>query len=164
MRKTSILLFVVFMVLTVFIAGCPKKTPPPPPPPVVEPQQPVIEEPIVEPVPEPVIELRIVYFDYDKYNIREDQAARLLDNAEQLMKFPGAKVILEGHCDERGTEEYNMALGEKRARSVMNYLNEYGVAATRISTRSYGEERPLCKESTETCWQKNRRCEFLEVE
>ncbi|HHS49715.1 MAG TPA: peptidoglycan-associated lipoprotein Pal [candidate division Zixibacteria bacterium] len=163
MRKTSIALIIMFLVMAVFISGCPKKTPPPPPP-VAPPPQPVIEEPVVEPEPAPRIELRTVFFDYDKYNIRTDQAARLADNAEQLMRFPDVKVRLEGHCDERGTEAYNIALGERRARSVKNYLTEYGIPATRITTRSYGEERPVCRESTEDCWQRNRRVEFIVVE
>ncbi len=162
MRKNSVVLIVAFLVLAVFITGCPKKTPPPPPP-VVAPTQPVIEEPVVEPKIEPKIELRTVYFDYDKYNIRADQSARLTDNAEQLMKFSNVNIIVEGHCDERGTEEYNMALGEKRARAVLNFLSEYGIAATRISTRSFGEERPVCKETDDNCYQLNRRCEFIEV-
>jgi peptidoglycan-associated lipoprotein len=105
-----------------------------------------------------------VYFDYDKYSIRDDQEARLMDNAGQLMKFHDVNIVLEGNCDERGTEEYNMALGSKRARAVKEFLTGYGVAATRITTRSYGEEKPLCRESTETCWQRNRRCEFIAVE
>jgi peptidoglycan-associated lipoprotein len=70
-------------------------------------------------------------------------------------------VLIEGHCDERGTDEYNLALGERRARSAMNYLTSRGVAKERMSVVSYGEERPLCKEKTEACWAQNRRAHFL---
>ena len=164
MKHSTWLLLVIMSLMVVFIAGCPKKTPPPPPPPVETTPEPVISEPVVEPELEPTLELRTVYFDYDKYNIRSDQQARLTDNAEQLMKFPGASVRLEGHCDERGTNEYNIALGTKRATAVKNFFSEYGVAATRLTTKSYGEERSVCTQSNEDCWGRNRRVEFIVVD
>ena len=162
MRRHILLLTVIALAFSLFIAGCPKKTPPPPPPPPVEtPPEPQVEEPVVEPEPEPEPELRTVYFNFDRYNIREDQRARLMDNAEELRKFPGVNVLIEGHCDERGTSEYNMALGQKRAKSVKDFMTNYGIAATRITTKSYGEEQPVCTQSTEECWQRNRRAEFI---
>jgi len=163
MKRSAWVLMVVFIALSVLITGCPKKTPPPPPPPPPEPEY-VEPEPVVEPEPEPVLELRTILFDYDKYNIRADQEARLIDNAEQLRKFSDVSVILEGHCDERGTNEYNMALGAKRANAIKTFLSGYGIAATRLSTKSYGEERPVCTESNESCWQRNRRVEFIVVD
>ncbi len=164
MKRTGWVLLIVVLAFSIFLMGCPKKTPPPPPPPPIEtPPEPQIEEPVVEPEP-PKLELRTVYFDYDKYNIKSDQRARLSDNASQLMKFPDANVLLEGHCDNRGTNEYNIALGAKRARAVRDFLTEYGIAATRLTTKSYGEERPVCMGENEDCWSRNRRVEFIVVE
>ncbi len=164
MKHSMWILLVVTIFLSVFITGCPKKTPPPPPPPIETPPEPQIEEPVVEPEPEPVLELRTVFFDYDKYNIRSDQQARLTDNAEQLRQFSDVSVMLEGHCDDRGTNEYNMALGAKRSNAIRNFLSEYGIAATRVQTKSYGEERPVCSQSEESCWGRNRRVEFFVIE
>ena len=105
--------------------------------------------------------LKDINFDFDKYEVRaadakilDANAAWLRDNARQL-------VLIEGHCDERGTEEYNLALGERRAKAAMSYLVAQGVQAARISIVSYGEERPLCREHSETCWARNRRARFL---
>jgi peptidoglycan-associated lipoprotein len=105
--------------------------------------------------------LKDVYFDFDKYDIRPE-AARILDaNATWLKANPGNLVLIEGHCDERGTAEYNLALGERRAKSTMNYLVGLGVAGSRITVISYGKERPVCTEKTEACWAKNRFDRFL---
>src|SRR5262249_4381106 len=102
-----------------------------------------------------------VYFDFDKYAIRPD-AARTLDASIAWLKSnPTALVMIEGHCDERGTNAYNMALGERRAHAAQGYLVARGVSAQRITTISYGEERPTCSERTEACWAKNRRDHFL---
>ena len=105
--------------------------------------------------------LKDVYFDFDKYDIRPDAARILEANATWLKANPGNLVLIEGHCDERGTAEYNLALGERRAKSTMNYLVGQGVAASRITVISYGKERPLCTEKTEACWAMNRRAHHL---
>lgn len=107
------------------------------------------------------VELRTIHFDFDRSEIRPGDASILDANAEWLRAHPGALVLIEGHCDERGTAEYNLALGERRARSTMTYLLGRGVADTRITITSYGFERPLCTEHTEECWSRNRRASFL---
>jgi len=105
--------------------------------------------------------LRDVYFDFDKYDIRPPDAKTLDANATWLKSNPNHLVLIEGHCDERGTNEYNLALGERRAKSTMNYLVSQGVQASRITIISYGEERPVCTQKNEECWAKNRRAHFL---
>jgi peptidoglycan-associated lipoprotein len=102
-----------------------------------------------------------VYFDFDKYNIRPDAARTLEENATWLKSNPSVDVLIEGHCDERGTNEYNLALGERRARSTVNYLVSQGIQAGRLTIISYGEERPVCREPNEGCWSRNRRAHFL---
>ena len=102
-----------------------------------------------------------VYFDFDRSDLREDSRARLARNAEWLRAHPEFEVTLEGHCDERGTNEYNLALGERRAAAAKDYLTSLGVAASRLRTLSYGEERPQCAGSDESCWSRNRRAHFL---
>ncbi len=147
-----------------FVLGCPKKTPPPPiklPPQTTEPQ-PEIKEPVVPPEPvKPQINLKTVYFEFDKYNLTEEARAILNDDARQLMDNSSVSVRLEGNCDERGTNTYNMSLGQKRAQTVKDFLVKYGIAANRIETTSYGEERPVCREHNETCWARNRRVDFV---
>ena len=101
-----------------------------------------------------------IYFDFDQYDIRSDDAKTLAANAEWLKTNPATPVLIEGHCDERGTTEYNIALGERRARAARNYLISSGIAAERISIVSFGAERGVCTESTEECWSKNRRAIF----
>ena len=120
------------------------------------------------PAPRPAVrdfaavpELADIYFDFDKYDIRPVDAKTLDANAAWLKSNPNSLVLIEGHCDERGTNEYNLALGERRAKSTMNYLVSQGVQANRITIISYGEERPACTEKTEACWSKNRRSHFL---
>lgn len=108
-----------------------------------------------------VADLTDVFFDFDKYDIRPSDAKTLDANATWLKSNPNHLVLIEGHCDERGTNEYNLALGERRAKSTMNYLVSQGVQANRITIISYGEERPQCTEHTESCWAKNRRAHFL---
>jgi peptidoglycan-associated lipoprotein len=104
--------------------------------------------------------LKDINFDFDKYDIRPGDAKTLDANATWL-KSNNALVLIEGHCDERGTNEYNLALGERRAKATMNYLVSQGVQTNRITIISYGEERPLCTEHNEACWAKNRRAHFL---
>ena len=108
-----------------------------------------------------VPELKDAFFDFDKYDIRPADAKVLDANATWLKANANNLVLIEGHCDERGTNEYNLALGERRAKSTMNYLVSQGVQASRITIISYGEVRPTCSEKTEECWAKNRRAHFL---
>jgi peptidoglycan-associated lipoprotein len=120
--------------------------------------------PAPRPVPKEfmaVAALKEVYFDFDKYDIRPEDAKTLGANATWLKSNGDNLVLIEGHCDERGTNEYNLALGERRAKSTMNYLVSQGIQANRITIISYGEERPVCTEKTEACWAKNRRASFL---
>jgi peptidoglycan-associated lipoprotein len=105
--------------------------------------------------------LKRIHFDFDKYNIRPDDAEILKQNAVVLKRFPTAKIQIEGHCDERGTNEYNLALGERRASSTKKYLITLGIDERRISTISYGEEKALDPGHNEEAWTKNRRAEFI---
>ncbi len=105
-------------------------------------------------------ELRTIYFDFDQSAIRPEARDALEATAQWLTANERALLLIEGHCDERGTNEYNLALGERRAHAALDYLIGRGVAADRIITTSYGEERPVCTERTEECWQRNRRAEF----
>lgn len=105
--------------------------------------------------------VRDVHFDFDSYVIRPVDA-KILDASMQWLKtHPDALLVIEGHADERGTNEYNVALGERRAKASMNYLVSHGVHATRIIVTSYGEERGVCRDHTEKCWSQNRRAHFL---
>jgi peptidoglycan-associated lipoprotein len=108
-----------------------------------------------------VAALKDVNFDFDKYDIRPADAKVLDANAAWLKTNARNLLLIEGHCDERGTPEYNLVLGERRAKAAMSYLVALGIPASRISIISYGEERPLCRESGEACWAKNRRAHFL---
>lgn len=119
-------------------------TPPPPPPPAVLEQA----------------QLQTVYFDLDKFALKAAAKALLDANYALLVEFPDAMVKLEGHCDERGTVEYNIALGDRRANAARDYLVGLGLAENRVSTISYGEERPAATGSNDAAWDKNRRCEF----
>lgn len=101
-----------------------------------------------------------VYFDYDKYNVRADQQGTLKNNAAVLQANAGQKVVVEGNCDERGSKEYNIALGDRRAKSAKGYLTNLGVSGDRVSTISYGKEKPVCTAHNESCWQQNRRADF----
>jgi peptidoglycan-associated lipoprotein len=160
--------------------GCAKKAQVPPGPEEVEVLD--VEEGIVEPVPrmggedaeglseetlaaqarrELQDQLRDIHFDFDKYNIRPDARSILKRNYEVLQKAPGAEVFVEGHCDERGTVEYNLALGQRRANAARDYLISLGMGPGQLSTVSYGEERPLDPRHNEEAWAKNRRCHFV---
>ena len=105
--------------------------------------------------------LKDVYFDFDRYDLSAEARTILRANADWLKSNPGARVEIEGHCDDRGTNEYNLALGAKRAQSAREYLTTLGITANRLSTISYGEEIPVCKEQTESCWKQNRRARFV---
>ena len=176
--------------LTLLLAGCPKRpamtaatAPPPVPPAAVAPPTPapapapapVAPTPVAPPTtapapPAPPKEYRAndalkpIHFAFDKSDIRPADAAILDATAAYLKANPNQLVLIEGHCDERGTSEYNLALGERRAKSAMNYLVANGVEAARITTISYGKERPLCSEHNEACWSKNRNATFLTKE
>jgi peptidoglycan-associated lipoprotein len=108
-----------------------------------------------------VAALKDVFFEFDKYDIRPEDSKTLDANATWLKQNADNLVLIEGHCDDRGTNEYNLALGERRAKATMNYLVSQGIQANRITIISYGEERPICNEKNDSCWSKNRRAHFL---
>jgi peptidoglycan-associated lipoprotein len=174
---------VVVAVLSLVVAGCAKQpvtlgasapapsapvasavpsTPPVPPTPAA-PAAPRSDVPS-RPAPKEfvaVADLADIRFDFDKFGIRPD-AARVLDRSVTWLKSnPKYAVLVEGHCDERGTDEYNVALGERRAKATMTYLVSHGIDTRRFSLISYGEDRPDCREHNEACWAKNRRAHFL---
>ena len=105
-------------------------------------------------------EMQDINFDFDRFDLSPESRAALADNAAWIENNPGVTVQIEGHCDERGSSQYNLALGDRRAKSVYNYLINLGLSASRLSSISYGEEMPTCGEPTEGCWAKNRRAHF----
>lgn len=115
----------------------------------------------MEPTPEMALYFKDIYFQYDQFSLPPEAKETLNKLGEWMMKNTSVQVLVEGHCDERGTAEYNLALGERRAHSAKKYLSQLGVNADRISTISYGEEQPLDPGHTETAYSKNRRCHFL---
>jgi peptidoglycan-associated lipoprotein len=125
--------------------------PPPPPPP---PAGPTDDELFLR-------EVRDAYFDYDKADIRPDAREALSKTADFLKSYPRFKVTIEGHCDERGSTEYNLGLGDRRASAVKQFIVSLGVSADRVSTVSFGKEKPFCMESNESCWTQNRRGHFV---
>ncbi len=127
-------------------------TQPPPPPPPPQPSE-TDEQAFARNVKD-------IFFDYDKYDVRASDQAVLQGDAEFLKSHPNMNITIEGHCDERGSTEYNLALGDNRANSVKNALTQLGIPASRIRTISYGKEKPFCTESNEECWQQNRRGHF----
>jgi peptidoglycan-associated lipoprotein len=108
-------------------------------------------------------EVRDAYFDFNKSDIRPDAREALSKTADLLKNYPQIKVTIEGHCDERGSTEYNLALGDRRANATKQYLVSLGISADRITTVSYGKEKPFCMESNEACWQQNRRGHFVKA-
>jgi len=128
--------------------------PPPPPPPAAKPN---LEQLLSSNVSD-------AYFEYDKSDIREDARAALTKDADALKAsvndFPNAAITIEGHCDERGSAEYNLALGDRRATAAKDFLTQLGVPADKLKNISYGKERPQCTDHDEACWQKNRRAHF----
>jgi len=138
--------------------AAPPPPPPPPPPPVnrgntsTKTLDQIFTETMVP-----------ILFDYDKATIRPTEESKLLNNAAWLKQNPTVKFQIEGHADERGSQEYNIALGDERAAAVKKFLAGQGIADARMSTISYGEERPACREQTEGCWQQNRRAAFVRV-
>jgi peptidoglycan-associated lipoprotein len=107
--------------------------------------------------------LKDVFFGFDRYDLEAEARSTLKVNADWLKKNPAARIEIEGHCDERGTNEYNLALGAKRAQAAKDYLVTLGIATERLSTISYGEEIPVCKEPNESCWRQNRRARFVVI-
>jgi peptidoglycan-associated lipoprotein len=138
-------------------------TPPPAPPPITQEVAPQIEDPLAG-LSSAELESRgllaDIHFEYDSADLRDADRQVLSQNADFLKSHDYVKVTVEGHCDERGTVEYNLALGERRARNAYDYLVSLGVAADRLKTVSYGKEIPLCQESNESCWARNRRAHF----
>lgn len=177
-NKVTLLYTVILSAMVIIFWGCPKKAevtsvPEPQAEQTAPAQVETKEAPAVEEVakPEPVERaakaeeaLEPIYFDFDKSFIREDARPIMKANAEWLKANPKVKIRIEGNCDERGTIEYNQALGQRRAQAAKKYLIDLGISSSRISIISYGKEKPICTESNETCWQKNRRADFVEAE
>jgi peptidoglycan-associated lipoprotein len=109
-----------------------------------------------------VVSLVTVNFEFDQYDLTVDARKALDQNAECLRQAPAVKIVTEGHADERGTQEYNLALGEKRAATVRSYLKNLGIDLSRMETRSKGENEPVCNQNTDSCWSQNRRVEFIQ--
>ena len=124
---------------------------------VTEPPAPVVHEPTQTDQQWWAQNVKDVYFDYDSYDIRPDAQAAVGANAAALAQKSNFRFVIEGHCDERGSSEYNLALGDKRANAVKSALVAAGVSASRITTTTFGKEKPVCTESNESCWQRNRR-------
>jgi peptidoglycan-associated lipoprotein len=181
LKKIAILFFVCTLIVAFSTSCKPKaKTTPPPPPAKEQPKVEKVEE--APAVTKPALTeeeiymsksleqinleapLKMIHFDYDQYAIREDAKPILESDAAWLKRFPTAKILIEGHCDERGTEEYNLALGEKRAKATSDYLVSLGISLDRMKIISYGKSQPMDPGHNETAWQKNRRAQFLIIE
>lgn len=181
------LVSVVALTTALAVAGCgkdkpPQAAPPPPPPPPAAPKAPPPPPP--PPAPKPVAAapalteaeifakktleqlnserpLTDVFFDYDQWAVRDDSRAPLQANSEWLKKWSSTRITIEGHADARGSSEYNLALGSRRAAAVKEYLLTLGVADNRITVVSKGEEQPFCTDENEGCWRQNRRGHFV---
>ena len=181
MNCTRMLSAIGLVGLSLVIMGCsskaPETPPPPPPPPVtvppptdVEPPSPVVPDETPDPwgaeigkINEMALSqglLGDVYFDFDKFELRPDARERLAKNAEFMRQHPSFQFTIEGHCDERGTNEYNIPLGGSRASAAVDYVSSLDVGNA-MRTISYGEERPVCTDAGESCWQRNRRARFV---
>ncbi len=182
-RKRMVLGWIGMLGLALLMVGCksapppaPEPAPPPPPP------RPPVTEVTPQPTPRPEVEepdplagdlvtanqfaydnglLGDVYFDFDKYDLRTDARDRLAKNANFIKKNTQFRFDIEGHCDERGTNEYNLALGDRRSNAALSYLASLGARVGSLRTISYGEEKPQCTVSDESCWWKNRRAHFV---
>jgi len=163
--KKFIFLLILPLFLGLVFSGCccPKKRAAEAPAEIVTPP-PEVKEEAPPPPEEPAVSLEPIFFDFDKSNITPDAKAILDKNAEWISKNPTAKTRIEANCDERGTNEYNMALGERRANSAKQYLLKLGVSADRLTTVSYGEEKPVDPGHDEAAWAKNRRDDFKVIE
>jgi peptidoglycan-associated lipoprotein len=181
MKKFTVL-FVSLLLVFSFFSSCRKKVEETPPPPPQAQEQPKVEKVEKPPAEEPELTeeeifeqktleeinaekpLEMVHFDFDKYFIREDAKSVLRENAQWLKKWDNVRILIEGHCDERGTEEYNLALGEKRAKSARDYLISLGISPDRMEIISYGKSQPIDPGHNEVAWQKNRRAQFTIIE
>jgi peptidoglycan-associated lipoprotein len=173
MKVRSLAIVCLLVAMGMFLGGCGcfyqavKGEAPPPPAPAAQVTPPPAKEevkvvpPPPPPAPMPVAALKDINFDFDKFNIRPADAEILKGNYDWFKANAGKRVRIEGYCDERGTVEYNLALGQKRADSTKSYLGGLGVDAKLLETVSYGKERPMCAEHNEGCWAKNRRAHFL---
>lgn len=182
-RMSRVMAWVLLLAVSVVVAGCGKKEPAPPP---VAPAEQPMEQPPEEveappsempqdqtpnPLGEDLVKaneyaieqglLGHIYFDFDKYDLKPEARERLAKNADFMKEHPEFTFTIEGHCDERGTNAYNIALGDRRANAAKDYLVSLGVSPSRLKTISYGEEQPVCMESNESCWSRNRRAHFV---
>jgi len=168
MQKKIWLMIALLVVLPglLFTVGCQKKTvtqakaPAPAPAQAPAAQQPA-PTPVAPPAASGMVMQEDIFFEFDKSTLTPAAQDNLMKKAAWLRENPNATVTIEGHCDERGTNEYNLALGDRRADSAKAFLVDLGIAASRLTTISYGEERPLCTQHTEECWAKNRRDHFV---
>jgi len=178
MKKAALIFLTVALAFSVAACGKKPAPQPPPPPPVAPEAPPPAPPPPAQPEVQPQVDeyarlramsaeeieksglLGEVYFDFDRSEIRDADRATLTKNADALKRFDFLRVTVEGHCDERGTVEYNLALGERRARAAYDYLVSLGVPAARLKLVSYGKEVPVCQVSSEDCWGRNRRAHF----
>ena len=182
-RKSLVTVWVGVLAVSLLFLGCPKKKPAPAPemdiieevqePDEIEAPRPpaLIDETPSDPFSEDLETANIaayeqgllgdVYFDFDKYDLKPEARERLAKNADFLRAHPEFEMLIEGHCDERGTAEYNLALGDRRANAAKNYLMSLGIPAGPIQIVSFGEERPQCQETSEACWWRNRRAHFV---
>lgn len=178
----------ILVLVPLMLVGCSRRTPPvaraTAPPPTVEEAPPAPPAPAAEPEPAPAPAatalseeemfarktldelnaerpLRDARFDYDQFTIQSDARTALQANAEWLRRWSSTRVVIEGHADARGTSEYNLALGERRAHAAQEYLVSLGIDAERMVTISKGEESPVCFEEHDGCWQQNRRAHFI---
>ncbi len=166
MKKLLVILLV--GLLSLMLATCGKKEIAPEIPEDVEPDTTIVTDTIPTPPPEPPVEVKkinesdfvTVYYDFDKYNLVESAKLALENNARVLKENLDVIVKIEGHCDERGTVEYNLSLGDKRAVAAKEYLNELGISVDRMQTISFGKSRPAVPGSNEAAWAKNRRAQF----
>lgn len=140
MKRFGVMMVVLLVVLGLALTGCARKT---------------------KSSPKAEGGLQKIHFDFDKYNIKSEYEGALKGNAKWMQDNSGKKVTIEGHCDERGSNEYNMALGDRRANSTKKYMQNLGISADKMSTVSYGKERPVCTQHNESCWWQNRRAEFI---
>ncbi|MBI4263867.1 MAG: peptidoglycan-associated lipoprotein Pal [Acidobacteria bacterium] len=187
--RRSVLLTAIALLMVIAISSCSRRTPPPAPPPPAPPPPaaapappppppPPPPRPAPAPPPRPLTEEELfaqktlaqlnaemplgdAFFDYDKSDIRDDARPILQKDADYLRRWTSTRITIEGHCDSRGTNEYNLGLGERRAAAVRDYLVSLGIAADRMVTLSKGEEEPVCTEENEACWQRNRRGHFI---
>ncbi len=183
-RKWTLAVLVVLAIVAVVGVGCGKKAPktveapmapeppaPPPPREIEDTPAPVIEDRMLEGMDLDLVRFNEfarergligdVYFDFDKYDLKPEARDRLAKNADFMRKYETVSVTVEGHCDERGTNEYNIALGDRRANAAADYMASLGISGSRMRTVSYGEESPVCREHNEGCWYQNRRARFV---